>query len=237
MIDSWVFLIVSVTTVGLILTGLLLFLLVSAGRGAAEEVGRAALAEAAPWVAQAVATLAVRVILIRRPEARRDLLDEVQSLVDAEFHGRKSPADRVCGIFGVLGQTISLLAAAGTVRSQPLQDGGRRAKVPQRQDVIDDRVSVQQAYTQVVANAQQNIQRILAHIQVSAVIQEDVQRVAIEMRRASESLFTQEQLQRLAADIDVLRRTLGDPDWKHRLNQVAHGGPSDLGGIRGGDQS
>src|SRR3972149_1503670 len=98
----------------LIVLGLLgmtgLVILMSAAKGAGDELGRAAIAESAPFIARLLPTVAVSIVFFRADQAvRSDLVKEIDSVVAAEFEGRAAVNDRVRGIFKVLAQTCGLL--------------------------------------------------------------------------------------------------------------------------------
>lgn len=123
-------LLVALVVTSLSLVGLLgLIIIVSAARGAGDELGRAAIAESAPWIARIIPTLVVRLIFLRADSrVRDDLIREVASLVDAEFDQRTATSERVRGIFRLLAQAASLATEGFRMRLQSLQADQSRAE-------------------------------------------------------------------------------------------------------------
>lgn len=96
---------------------LIAIVMAAAVRAAGDEIGRAALAESAPWIARIIPSLAIHLIFFRSDgEVRRELLEEIASVVQGVFENRDTVGDRVRGIFVVLVQSVSLIKAAPKLR-------------------------------------------------------------------------------------------------------------------------
>lgn len=110
------------------LAGLMgLIVLVSAARGAGDELGRAAVAESAPWLARLLPGLVVWVIFAHAdPRVRNEFRNEIAAIVEAIFESRSTVSDRVRGIFAVLSETWSLVAQAIEVRWEALSVDPRK---------------------------------------------------------------------------------------------------------------
>ncbi len=104
-----------------------LVVLLSAARGAGDELGRAAVAESAPWLARLLPGLVVWVIFAHADRrVRDDFRNEIAAIVEAIFESRSTVSDRVCGIFAVLSETWSLVGQAIEVRGEALSVGPRK---------------------------------------------------------------------------------------------------------------
>jgi len=107
--------------ISLIVVGSLV-VVVSALRGAGDELGRAALAESSPWIARTIPTVVVRLIFFHADSrVREDLIREILCLVDAEFEERTGTNERVRGIFIVFAQATSLMTEGFSIRLHSLQ--------------------------------------------------------------------------------------------------------------------
>lgn len=95
-------------------------LLVSALQGAGKPIGEAGLVEIAPWIARAVPRVLVRLALLGRKDLVTDIDLEVQTLVDETFAELgDSPNARARGLIRSLGQSLSLVTRARSMRQIP----------------------------------------------------------------------------------------------------------------------
>jgi hypothetical protein len=100
---------------------LMIVFALAAVRGAGDEMGRAALAESAPWIARIIPRIAVYFIFFMSDDdERHDLLDEITSIVESVFENRDTISDRARGIFVVLYQSATLVNARRRLRRQSL---------------------------------------------------------------------------------------------------------------------
>lgn len=109
----------------------LLIIVFGAAAETGRQLGRATLAESAPWIARIVPRLAVTLVLIgSSTDVQAWLMAEIDSIVHKRFANAHGVSQRTRALVRTLAHSASLILHAGSVRRESLSMDGRRSLKP-----------------------------------------------------------------------------------------------------------
>lgn len=110
-------------------------LFIGALHGAGRELGRASLAESAPWIARVLPRVVIRILRLGRPDTN-DLEAELDSLVDRTFEGQISVSDRTRALLVVIKESIAILRRFREFREAHLVTAGEQLPISMQRVVV-----------------------------------------------------------------------------------------------------